>query len=317
MQRTIYFAKYHILNNSVKFNLYDNKKNSITIRNSIPDFCKGLKDKDLVLIEIELINNEISIKQILDVVDENILWSNKTYDWSFQNQHLIKSKISKYGKTIGYPKKSLEFHTLKHPICDDNLTKWKKLGINYSESFQTIKNKYENISKSFVLHNRKKDWKFNCNHLSINYIDNKNLLVALKYNYKNKSVITTLHFKDQINNENIEYNFFTIYNIIKNYSLEENYSFVKKTLSQAKRLQTRYYKDNKIDFYYSIYYDFFDMLTALARLRFCFNKIDNTDFHNLKEEYINFMLNCYEDDYDKMNLEIELRRLFELNVDNY
>lgn len=314
MQRTIYFAKYHILNNSVKFNLYGNK-NSIIIRNSIPNFCKGLKDKDLVLIEIELINNEISIKQILDVVDEKILWSNKTYDWNYQNQHLIKSEISKYGKTIGYPKKSLEFHTLKHPICDSYINRWKSLGINYA-SYNTIKNKYEEISKNMVINNLKRDWIFNNKHLSINYIDNNNLLVALKYNHKNKSVIATLHFNDQINNEDIEYKFFTIFNIIKNYSLEENYSFVKKTLSQAKRLQTRYYKDNKIDFYYSIYYDFDSMINALSRLRFCFNKIDNTDFHNLKEEYINFMLNCYEDDYDKMNLKIELIRLFEFYIDN-
>ena len=92
MQRTIYFAKYRILNNNVQFELYD-KKNIILNYNYMPNFCKSLKDKDLVLIEIELINNEISIKQILDVVDENILWSNRTYDWSSQKQHLIESKI--------------------------------------------------------------------------------------------------------------------------------------------------------------------------------------------------------------------------------
>ena len=225
MQRTIYFAKYRILNNNVQFELYA-KKNIILNYNYIPDFCKNLKDKDLVLIEIELINNEISIKQILDVVDERILWSNGTYDWSLQNQYLNEIKISKYGKTIGPPKKSLEFHTLKHPICDNDLTKWKNLRIDYSGSFQTIKNKYENISKSFVLHNRKKDWKFNCNpnHLSINYIDNRNLLVALKFN-KNKSKITTLHFKEKnYNNENIQYDikcyFMDIYSIIKKYPLE-------------------------------------------------------------------------------------------------
>ena len=64
------------------------------------------------------------------------------------------------------------------------------------------------------------------------------------------------------------------------------------------------------------------MLTALACLKFYYDNINNNDninynsLQNLKYEYITFMINCYEDDYDKMNLEKELISLFELNIDN-
>ena len=166
--RTIYFATYYRFNNNyVQFILYDTKNILIRYEKNIPHFCNKLNNKDLVLLRAELILDQLTITEILDIVDENVKWTNKKYKYKKQKLELNEKKISKYGRKIGYDKKSLEFHTLKHPICDSHNKDWEILGIDYSKTYQIIKDKYEELSKNHVYNNRNNDWKFNVENKSI------------------------------------------------------------------------------------------------------------------------------------------------------
>ena len=87
-----------------------------------------------------------------------------------------------------------------------------------------------------------------------------------------------------------------------------------------KRLKTRYFKENPIDFYYSDLYDFDIMFESFILLKFC-NELEPFDECNkLKEDYITFMSDCYRNDdlceKEKYEFEKALRSVFEMYIDD-
>ena len=297
-KKKYYYARYNGIDKYDTFYIFYifDTKETIYVQKIINLSGKKLNDNDLVCIEKDCYSYD-SVT-IMDVLDNNIAWS-EHYIKRYRQEYEIHSidqraQMVKYNQRFSNKKLTLVYHTIKHPICDDisKRKKWESMGINYLSGFLPIKSKYDDISRNLVIDNIHSKWEYNPDYSSLNFIDNNELLVSLKFKNGNPEFkIVTLHFKTKKNSETLTdlakeyYSYFFVGNIN-----EYAYDF-KNIINQMKRKKTRYFKDNPGDFYSSVMYDFDDIMYGLACLKYCHryrDKIDEFSFDD--EEYEKYLL---------------------------